>query len=126
MNRTLVLFPGALGDFLCLWPALQGLGAEKATAVTLAIKPDHFDLVAAESHRLVSIDAREVGDLFGRTPLRADTRRLFAGHAAVHSFIGAGDPAFAKRLGEATGGTVAFHRVRGMGPGEHATRYFAR
>ena len=126
MNRTLVLFPGALGDFLCLWPALRTLREERAASITLAIKPDLFDLVNAESHRLVSIDAREIADLFGRTPLRADTRRLFGGHTRTHSFIGAADEGFTKRLREATGGTVAFHHVRGMGPGEHATRYFAR
>lgn len=125
-NRTLVLFPGALGDFLCLWPALQTLRLEAPGPITLAIKPDLFDLVGADTCRLVSIDAREVGDLFAGGPLRAATRRLFAGHARVHSFIGAGDDGFANRLSAATGGRVATHRVRGMEPGEHASRYYAR
>jgi ADP-heptose:LPS heptosyltransferase len=125
----LVLFPGALGDFLCLWPALEALRRSSPAPLTLVAKPELFDLLAPRpdgTDRLISFDAREVADLFASGPPGDATLRAFAGHAVVHGFAAAGDESFARRLAAITGGTVALHRIRGMRDGEHASRYFAR
>jgi hypothetical protein len=119
--RPLVLFPGALGDFLCALPALRGLAP-----ATLAVRSELFDLLAGEAFRLLSIDCREIADLFGGGPIHASTRRVFAGHTHVHSWIGHGDANVRERLAAVTGGAVSIHRLRGMRPGEHASESFAR
>lgn len=119
--RSLALFPGALGDLLCALSALRALAP-----LTLVVRSEFFDLLEDEAFDIVSIDRREVADLFGRNPLADSTRRLFANHAHTHSWMGGGDENFRARLGEATGGAVSIHRLRGMRPGEHASGYFAR
>ena len=124
-GSLLVLFPGALGDFLCLWPALRVLERQHPRA-TLVARPSFFALLDAGSWRTISIDRREVADLYGSAPLGEETRAVFAGHARVLSWSGAGDERFAARLREASAGAVSIFPFRGMGPGEHAAAYYAR
>jgi Glycosyltransferase family 9 (heptosyltransferase) len=125
-EKTLLLFPGALGDFLCLWPALSRLLQERHGRVTVAAKPSHLELLPADSAGRMSIDRRELADLFGPAPLAPQTRELLADFACVHSWTGWGNESFAQRVGEATRGRLIAHRFRGMNPGEHAAAYYAR
>jgi ADP-heptose:LPS heptosyltransferase len=75
----------------------------------------------------VSIDRREVADLFSPdVPVAATTRAVFGGFAAAYSWTGSGDAVFACRLAEATGGLVSIFPFRGMESGEHAVAYYAR
>ncbi len=125
-DRTLVLFPGALGDFLCALPALRAARRRDGAPTTLVVRPELFPLLAPAEFAALSIDRREVADLFADGPLADTTRKIFGGHATVHSWTGHGDETFARRLRAASGGAVSVHRFRGMAPGEHASLYFAR
>jgi ADP-heptose:LPS heptosyltransferase len=124
-EQRLILFPGALGDLLCCWPALDALGAH-GLALTVAARPALVDALPAGAVTTWSIDRREVAELFGVGPLSAGIRALFAGFAAVDSFTGHGDPHFVARLAQAATAIVRVHPFRAMQPGETARDYYAR
>jgi hypothetical protein len=123
---TLLLFGGALGDFLCLLPGLFSLTRRSPGRITVLAQPAFLELVDQERLGTASIDRREVADLFATGPIRESTFASFGGYATVHSWIGHGDATFAHRLEIVSGGTVQTHRLRGMRAGEHASDYFAR
>lgn len=125
-SGTLLLFGGALGDFLCLLPGLFGLRRQTRGRITVVAQPAFLELLAGERIATASVDRREVADLFSDGPLQTSTFELFGGFATVHSWIGHGDENFASRLLRVSGGTVSIHRLRGMRPGEHACEYLAR
>ncbi|MGH7790149.1 MAG: hypothetical protein ACRERC_25000, partial [Candidatus Binatia bacterium] len=124
--RVLVLFPGGLGDLLCCWPALAARRARAGTHLTLAAHPAWFDALPEAAVTPLSIDRREIADLFARSPLADATRRLLGGHDAVVSWSGHGDANFAARLADAAGAPVLVHPFRDFRPGEHASAYYAR
>ena len=124
-GRALVLFPGALGDLLCCWPALAGLRTV-SDGLTVVAGATAASVLPAGQFECLSIDRREVADLFGDAPLSAATRALFAGYARVDSFTGAGTAGVAARLAAAAGQAPRMHAFRGMRDGEHATDYYAR
>ncbi len=125
-ERILALFPGGLGDLLCCWPALDGLCHATGAALTLAARESWFAALPDGAVTPLSIDRRELADLFSPAPLGTATRRLLAGFSRIESWTGHGDAVFAERLREASGAPVAVHRFRGMRDGEHAVDYFAR
>lgn len=122
---TLVLFPGALGDLLCCWPALDGLLAA-GHAVTLVARADAAEVLPADALRACSIERREIVELFTDAPLTEAAREFFGRFDRIDSFTGAGRSAFAERLAAAAGRPVSVHPFRGMRRGEHAAAYFAR
>ncbi len=124
--RILALFPGALGDLLCCWPALEGLRRATGAALTLAARDAWFAALPADAVTPLSIDRPELSDLFRSGPLQDATRSLFAGFARVESWTGHGDGGFAHRLAEASGLAVAVHPFRALRPGEHASQYYGR
>lgn len=126
LPRTLVLFPGALGDLLCCWPGLQGL-ALAGESVTLCARPDWAAVLPADGVAArVSFDRREIAELFSSGPLTRAPAAILGGHQRVISFVGAGDGQFAARLAAVAGAAPALHPLRGMRPGQHASDYFAR
>ncbi|MBX3026233.1 hypothetical protein KF840_15090 [bacterium] len=122
---ALILFPGALGDVLCCWPAAAALRAS-GSAVTLATRVDLAGLLPGDGLSLDSIERREITDLFAASPIGSATRAYFAAFARIDSFTGAAEPAFTARLTSAAGGAVAVHAFRGMRAGESAVAYYAR
>jgi ADP-heptose:LPS heptosyltransferase len=124
-SSALVLFPGSLGDFICVRPALRGLEAVYGRTALIA-RPGFFELLDAGRWRCISIDRRAVADLYGSGPLAAETRALLGTHDCVFTWSGSGEARFAERLREATGAEVRAFAFRGMGPGEHAAAYYAR
>lgn len=126
-DSALVLFPGALGDFVCFLPALAALRARHRGALLLCAKPALLDLIHLPHTATASIDRREIADLFvSGAPASLATQRLFAGFDWVYSWTGFGNSSVARRLAMLTGGSVKVYRFRGMGAGEHAMDYFAR
>lgn len=124
--RVLVLFPGGLGDLLCCWPALASLRARPGTTLTLAARPMWLEALPEAAVTPLSIDRREIADLFATSPLAAATRRLLEGHDRVVSWSGHGDANFAARLADAAGAPATVHPFRDFQPGEHASAYYAR
>jgi len=123
--KALVLFPGALGDLLCCWPALAGLAAT-GHHVVLAARSEAAAVLSSAALTVCSIDRREVADLFGSDPIRPATRQFFSGFDRIDSFTGSGDPSVSARLVDAAARPVTMHAFRGMRTGEHAVAYFAR
>lgn len=126
-RKILALFPGALGDFLCCWPALDALRRIEGASLTLAAREAWFAALPENAVAPLSIDRREVADLFGAAPLEAATRAVFTGFSRIDSWTGHGDDNFGRRLFDAAGGaTVAVHPFRALAHGEHASQYYAR
>jgi Glycosyltransferase family 9 (heptosyltransferase) len=123
---ALLLFGGALGDFLCLLPGLASLRRRSRGRIAVVAQPAFLDLLNRVELTTISIDRSEVADLFATNSIRNSTFELFGRFATVHSWIGHGDDNFATRLATVSGGTVQIHRLRGMRPGEHASAYLAR
>jgi ADP-heptose:LPS heptosyltransferase len=126
-DSVAVLFPGALGDFICFLPTLHALRHRHSGRLLLVARSDVLDLVDLPAHIVASIDRREIADLFavGSDPTPA-TFALFGGFESVHSWTGFGNADFLSRLSMASGGCVSVYRFRGMRPGEHAADYYAR
>jgi heptosyltransferase-3 len=126
-DTVLVLFPGALGDFICWLPALCGLRRRHRGAMLLVARPTLLDLVRFGGTAGASIDRREFADLFTvSAPLAPQTSALLRGFATVYSWTGFGNAIFARRIAEATGGAVHVFGLRAMQEGEHAAEYYVR
>ena len=113
----LVIFPGALGDLMCLMPALVAISRRHPGAsVELMAR---FELARLAAGRTVvarghSIDAREVGELFA-DGTSGNARRFFGEFDRIYSFFASDDARFRARLTTATDADVSFHPFR---PGE--------
>lgn len=125
-DDLLVLFPGALGDFICFRPTLMALRATTRGRLAVVTHPSFFPLLPSSSFTSFSIDRAEIANLFASGPLDAKTRALLKGFLRALSWTGYGLPQFAERLARATGAEVTVYPFRGMMPGEHAAEYYAR
>lgn len=126
-NDVLVLFPGALGDFICFLPALSGLMRRHPAGLTLVTKPEWQTLLQLPGAAMVSIDRREIADLFTQgAPVQGSTRTLLGGRSHAYSWTGATEPTFAERLAAIVAGPVRVCPFRAMAAGEHAADYYAR
>jgi ADP-heptose:LPS heptosyltransferase len=126
-ERVLVIFPGALGDLMCLMPALVAISRRHAGAsVELMARFELARLVAGRSvvARAHSIDAREVGELFSdETTLSPNARRFFGEFHRIYSFFASDDARFRARLSAATDAQVSFHPFRPDGHGHVSEGY---
>ncbi len=120
-----VLFPGALGDFLCFLPAADALRDRLHEGVTLAVRHSFRELVADRRFHTIDIERREVAGMFGATP---NTRSidLFGAFGRAYSWTGARDRNFRRNLTAAVSGPVELFPFRDFRSGEHATDRFAR
>jgi heptosyltransferase III len=126
-NRVLVIFPGALGDLMCLMPALAAISRRHPGAsVELMTRFELARLVAGRSvvARAHSIDSREVGELFAdESLLNLNARRFFGDFDRIYSFFASDDSRFRARLAAATDGEVSFHPFRPGGEGHVSGGY---
>ncbi len=125
VNRVLVIFPGALGDLMCLMPAL-GVISRRHPGATIELMA-RFELARLAAGRTVvsrahSIDAREVGELFA-DETSGGARRFFGDFDRVYSFFASDDLRFRARLAAATDGEVSFHPFRPDGDGHVSAGY---
>jgi len=133
IRRVLVIFPGALGDLMCLMPALGAISRRyRGASVELMARLELARLAAGRTvvARGHSIDAREVGELFTepgaeseQTPVSANARRFFADFDRIYSFFASDDGRFRARLAAATDGHVSFHPFRPGGDGHVSAAY---
>src|SRR5690348_875156 len=139
-ERALVIFPGALGDLICLGPALRALArrhrdAAPGAALELMARGElaRFAvarMVIARSH---SIDRREVAALFTDSPEwadltdlpdLADASRVFRPFSRIYCFFASDDARFRRALEAAAApGAVSFHAFRPAGAGHVAAAY---
>jgi ADP-heptose:LPS heptosyltransferase len=125
IRRVLVIFPGALGDLMCLMPALAAISRRHpGVSVELMARFELARLAAGRSvvSRAHSIDAREVGALFADES-SGDARRFFGDFDRIYSFFASDDARFRERLAAATDADVSFHPFRPIGEGHVSEGY---
>jgi heptosyltransferase III len=130
-ERVLVIFSGALGDLICLGPALRAL-ARRHHDSTL---DSTLELMAREElgrfavdrigvARSHSIDRREIAALFVENPDITEAVRFFRPFTHIYSFFASDDARFRRALeAAATSAVVSFHAFRPAGPGHVAAGY---
>jgi ADP-heptose:LPS heptosyltransferase len=95
-RRWLVIFPGALGDFLCFLPTLQFLS--KGKEVDLLAHSEFADLVPS-TVKVGSLERYEIWRLF--VPGSAREKRLrdfFSSYSSIFSWLGDGQGTFVQGL----------------------------
>src|SRR5271155_5071850 len=125
IRRVLVIFPGALGDLMCLLPALAAIARRHPGAsVELMARFELAQLAAGRTvvARGYSIDAREVSSLF-TDDAAVDARRFFGDFDRIYSFFASDDARFRAKLAAATDGEVSFHPFRPDGDGHVSVGY---
>src|SRR6266481_4335746 len=125
VNRVLVIFPGALGDLMCLLPALAAISRRHPRAsIELMARFELARLVAGRTvvARAHSIDARVVGDLFA-DEIAEKGERFFGEFDRIYSFFASDDARFRARLAAATNADVSFHPFRPDGDGHVSAGY---
>jgi ADP-heptose:LPS heptosyltransferase len=125
IRRVLVIFPGALGDLMCLMPALAAISRRHPGAlVELMARVELARFVAGRSvvARAHSIDAREVGALFG-DETSGDARQFFGEFDRIYSFFASDDARFRERLAATSDAEVSFHSFRPGGEGHVSQGY---
>jgi len=135
-QSILVIFPGALGDLICLIPTLRAIARRHPdSALELMARAE---LAAFARGRLGSlqghsrsdsqghsIDRREVAQLFaaGAGPIAAEARTFFGSYAHVYSFFAADNEDFRAALDAASGGHASYFPFRPPGDGHIAAAY---
>jgi ADP-heptose:LPS heptosyltransferase len=120
--RVAILFPGALGDFVCLLPALHAL-AERAQVEVFA--RTEFAAIAPESVRVSALERYEINRLFvaGAAPEQR-VRDFFAHYQIVYSWMGSSQPVFRGELGAVAPGRVQLFGFRATAPAVHQADYY--
>jgi hypothetical protein len=123
-GNVLLLFPGALGDFVCFLAALCGLREKCGGRIAVAACDAWLGLLDS-GFEPRSIEHRAVSELFRHGP--PGERAFFEGFDEVHSWTGFGNRDLTTRLRTCTRARrVAVHPFRAFLPGEHACDYYAR
>lgn len=113
---ALVLFPGAIGDFVCFVPALRVLGRRHPAGLVVACGGDLPGLVSSTGlGRARAIEARETAWLFSADP-PAEAEGFYRGFSFVESFTGNADEQVAANLTRWMGSRFfGLHRFRPPG-----------
>jgi len=120
-KRVLVIFPGALGDFVCVLAAIEALATRhRSCAIELMARAELARLAVGRTAvvRGHSIDAPHVSALFSESGSATfEAREFFVGYERIYSFFASSDANFRARLAAATGGKVSFHPFRPLDDG---------
>ncbi|MGH7816846.1 MAG: glycosyltransferase family 9 protein [Candidatus Binatia bacterium] len=123
-KRVCVIFPGALGDFICFLPALRIL--TRAAQVDLFAQSEFADIVPAEV-TVRSLECFAISRLFMADPAQnPDLRSLFGAYAAVYSWMGSQHSEFVNQLQTVSDGRAKIFPFRPMGTIEHQADYYLR
>ena len=107
-QRALVIFPGALGDFLCFLPTLRFLSQDKE--VDLLARSEFADLVPP-TIRVGSLERYEIRRLFVSGSSREERLRdFFNSYSSVFSWMGSGQSTFVQELDRCPEGEHGFGR----------------
>jgi ADP-heptose:LPS heptosyltransferase len=117
-----VLFPGALGDFICFLPTLETLVRD--ADVDLFARREFADIVPP-GVRVRSLDCREISQLF--VAYRCEEQRLrdfFGVYASVYSWLGSQQRGFVQCLDSFSRGKAEIFRLRANDSGTHQIDYY--
>ena len=134
VDRVLVIFPGALGDLVCLVPALRAIAQRHRDArLELMARGDLARFIVdricphsrSYSHSCsYSIDRREVAALFADEPELTGAARFFRPFSSIYSFFASDNARFRHSLETAAlPGAVTFHAFRPNRVGHVAAGY---
>jgi ADP-heptose:LPS heptosyltransferase len=121
-QRAALLFPGALGDFVCLLPALATLARE--TRVVVFAKSEFAD-IAPSGISVATLEYSEISRLFvagGGSEKRV--RDFFSPYAFIYSWMGSREPVFAAELRAAASGEVRLFGFRGADAALQQSDYY--
>ena len=124
----MIVFPGALGDLICLLPTISAIARRHAPADIELMARDELARFAVGRLGITrghSIDRREMTHLF-REPASdsGDARRFFGAFERIYCFFNANDERFRSALSEASRPRAAsFHLFRPSGGGHVAAGY---
>jgi heptosyltransferase III len=127
--RVLIVFPGALGDLICLAPTIDAIaqrhrGAEVELMARMELA--EFAVGRLRITRAHSIDRREVAMLFRDSPADSNepARRDFGAFDRIYCWFSADDPRFRRALLDASlPDATTFHRFRPDAEGHIASAY---
>jgi ADP-heptose:LPS heptosyltransferase len=120
--RSAVLFPGALGDFICLLPALQALA--RTTRVEIFAKTEFAEIVPQDIP-IRALERYEINRLFvAGGSLERRVRDFFSPYHSVYSWMGSRQPVFAGELGAAAPGGVRLFAFRAADSALHQADYY--
>ena len=122
MEKILVLFPGALGDFICFLPALEFLARDRS--VDLFARSAYADLLLPAIH-LSSIERHEIGRLFVVGAGRDEAlRRFLDPYRVIYSWTGSGDENFVTNIRTLAGGRAKLFPFRPDYSTAHIADYY--
>lgn len=120
--RICVLFPGALGDFICFLPTLQILARD--AEVDLLTGSEFADLAPA-GVAVGSLERPEVSKLFAADVADSELlKEFFGAFAAVYSWLGSQQKQFALRLQSSSRGDVRLFPFRPVNSQTHQIDYY--
>jgi ADP-heptose:LPS heptosyltransferase len=121
-KRRLVLFPGALGDFVCFLPALEILS--QGERVHLLARSEFADLVSPQIN-VGSLERYEIHRLF--VPGSAQEKRLrdfFGAYSSIFSWMGSGQSTFVRELSSVSQGRATVFPFQPAQEQMHQTDYY--
>jgi ADP-heptose:LPS heptosyltransferase len=121
-RRICVIFPGALGDFICFLPALHALA--RAATVDIFARSEFAD-IAPQGVTVASLERPEVGKLFHFEAVDdAQVKRFFRGYDAVYSWFASRNEEFVLRLQSVTDGRARVFPFRPSVAEGHQADYY--
>ena len=120
--RSLVIFPGALGDFVCFLPTLQFLSEGKE--VQLLARSD-FAALVPPNIKVGSIERYEIRSLFVSGSARdRRLRDFFHSYSSIYSWLGSGQPTFVQALRELSHGRARVFPFQSEQMRGHQAEYY--
>lgn len=121
-RRTLVLFPGALGDFICFLPVLERLGRNQ---VLHLLARSEFAKLLPSNFRVRSLECYEVHRLFvpqGGSEMRL--REFYGAYGSIYSWTGSREEVFVRELQFASEGRAQVFAFRPLQLRMHQADYY--
>lgn len=122
VKKALVIFPGALGDFICFLPALEKLA--RGGEIDLLAQAQFADLLPA-TVKTRSLECYEITRLFVAGAERDQRLRVFFGsYAFIVSWMGSSQPDFVKHLQALSNGKLRIYPFRPSRSRVHMVDYY--
>jgi ADP-heptose:LPS heptosyltransferase len=121
-RQVCVLFPGALGDFICFVPTLQVLA--EAAHVDVYARSEFADLVP-EGITVHSLEQSAIRKLFtAEVDIGEAARSFFGNYSTVYSWLGSQQADFVRRITAASSGRAQIFPFRPAGGRVHQVDHY--
>ena len=127
-RKGLLVFPGALGDFLFFLPTLKRIAdRESDSRLEVAMCSEFSELLF---HRVPvisvrSLDSHAIGRLFvSPTEVDREVQEQLRSYDFIYSWLGSNQPDFVKNLEALLSGDLQIFSFRSLNPEVHMTDYY--